>query len=167
MNTVETVSLDRACNRGSNIFSETAKKDRVVTLRVFENHEYIKNTETAKSNPDKIPEMENLAIDRLELLPITPLEIPSLQTETYEIPSLINPGEVIPITLDANGKVVPPGSTTPLLPLGDNKPLSSKEQKYAEALAKTLVTANSKANDVAGVAATENEHTEIGVVLSF
>lgn len=133
----------KAVTSGSNIFSETAKKDRVVTLRVFENHEYINNTETAKSNPDKIPEMENMPIDRLELLPITPLSLgasEALKPETYEIPLLGSPGQIIPISVDSNGNVIKP--------LGDNKPLTSEEQKFAEALSKTLVTANSKANDV-------------------
>ena len=148
----------------SNINSEQAKRDRVVTLRVFKNHEYINNTQTAKNNPDKIPETENLPIDRLELQPITPLgALNSInKPEIYEIPNLFEPGKTIEIALDANGKpVVPPT----LAGIDNPKPLSSEEQLYAEALAKTLARANQKANEVENTDIENAEEGEIGEVV--
>ena len=123
--------------------SRTAKEERVVKLRVFKNNEYINNTETAKNNPDKIGDILDLPIDKLELLPITQIDTPEpiLAGAEITIPMVGIGGEfkgVQEVTLDENGV---PEFIAP-------KPLTAKEIEFNLAMAKTLTTADNKADVV-------------------
>ena len=137
------------------IFSNSAKKDRSVKLRVFPNYEYINNTEGARENPEKIDQLEDRPLDRLETLPLKPIETNiKLPQQSITVPVLNFDGSIASLTeiqLDINGKPItePP------------KPLTPEQENYLNAMSGIFGLANKRAdivenNDITNANAGEN-----------
>jgi len=65
-NPLETENAD-GTRTSVGVKSKTAKEDRVVTLRLFKNHEYINNNLASKNNPELVD--DNMKIEPLPFLP--------------------------------------------------------------------------------------------------
>ncbi len=110
--------------------SRSAKEDRRVILKLFRNHEYMKNNATIDNNPDEVDLLGNQPV-RLDVIKPELLEVPGVPS-SFEIPTISGfNNEPLTIRVDANGNPVvwPPPLQITTPPTRREQRLARKEEK--------------------------------------